>query len=852
MSDLVNRVGKKVLVHLGAFISVIIVCLALWVMYNTLQTISLSDVINNLGKLSITSVFLAFVITALSYFIVTGYDVVALRHIRRRIPYSRAALSAFLASTFGNNIGFAILTGTSIRYRIYSLVGLSGLEIAGVSTMCALTTTLGMGFIFSIAMLLQPADVAQSNIPIPPEFMRYAGGLVLTAMFGYLIFITIKPITLHTQNWSLRLPSAQTTLSQIALATGNLALVATLIYVLLPEQTDISYIQFLSVFALAIIAGSASNVPGGIGVFESVLLLGLPQISPAALLGSIILFRCVYYLTPLVVAATVLAVHEATQQREKLEGIQERTTDWLDEIGPHIMAFIVVLAGTVLLFTNAIPHFQDRSSSPAFIPLFIVEFAYLTAAGMGVSLILLAHSISQRLDEAYRLTVTALAIGIVACLLRAFDFQEAIILGLLLLLIVYTRPEFYRKTAIFDQGYPDEWISLFAVIIAVSIWIGLFSYKGIQYSYDLWWYFDYQGEYSRFLRSLLMIGLVSFAFTVVNFSHPEPDTEVVRQQRKGIILKILEKETRTRPNLVLLADKRVLFNESENAFIMYQVQKKSWIALSDPVGPEQEHSNLVWQFMGLCARYQGIPVFYQVGKSNRSKYIDLGLALIHLGDDARVPLQDIDRKSNKRQELLEIHQQVQSQGLKFEVITQNQVAKSITELQQVSDQWLDQHNSKELGFSRGHFDPQYLVYFPFAMIRKNGELIAFANIWTSADKNEISIDLMRHNDQVPKGIMDYLYIELMLWGHEQGYHWFNLGLAPLASLEGNPLEPLWSRIGKFLYRQGEHFKNFDNLRHFEEQYEPIWKPKYLALPGGVNTAKVFLDIAKLTAQGNPV
>lgn len=143
-----NQFGKKVAVQVGALISLTIVSIALWVMYRTLHAIRLEDVVNHLRSLSYSSLGLALILTFASYFTVTGYDVIALRHVRKRVAYPRAALSAFLASTVGNNIGFAILTGTSMRYRIYSQVGLSAMEIAGVSSMCALTTTLGMSVIF--------------------------------------------------------------------------------------------------------------------------------------------------------------------------------------------------------------------------------------------------------------------------------------------------------------------------------------------------------------------------------------------------------------------------------------------------------------------------------------------------------------------------------------------------------------------------------------------------------------------------------------------------------------------------------------------------------------------------------
>ncbi len=81
--------------------------------------------------------------------------------------------------------------------------------------------------------------------------------------------------------------------------------------------------------------------------------------------------------------------------------------------------------------------------------------------------------------------------------------------------------------------------------------------------------------------------------------------------------------------------------------------------------------------------------------------------------------------------------------------------------------------------------------------------------------------------------MDYLFVELMLWGRAQSYEWFNLGMAPLSGLDVGPLAPLWNRLGTLVFRHGEHFYNFQGLRQYKEKFHPQWEPKYLASPGGL-------------------
>lgn len=173
----------------------------------------------------------------------------------------------------------------------------------------------------------------------------------------------------------------------------------------------------------------------------------------------------------------------------------------------------------------------------------------------------------------------------------------------------------------------------------------------------------------------------------------------------------------------------------------------------------------------------------------------------------------------------------------------------IEPLRALSDAWLQAKNSREKGFSLGRFDPQYLLRFPICLVRRNDEIVGFANVWTSGGRHELSVDLMRHRPDAPPGVMDYLFIELMLWGARQGYGRLNLGMAPLAGLESHSLAPLWHRLGTAIYQHGEHFYNFQGLRAFKEKFDPQWQPKYLAGPGGFALPGVLVDVTALVGGG---
>ena len=97
--------------------------------------------------------------------------------------------------------------------------------------------------------------------------------------------------------------------------------------------------------------------------------------------------------------------------------------------------------------------------------------------------------------------------------------------------------------------------------------------------------------------------------------------------------------------------------------------------------------------------------------------------------------------------------------------------------------------------------------------------------------------------------MDYLFIELMLWGKQQGYNWFSLGMAPMSGLEDRMLAPLWHKVGTFVFRHGEHFYNFQGLRQYKEKFDPVWQPKYLACRGGLILPRILANVATLISGG---
>jgi phosphatidylglycerol lysyltransferase len=314
-------------------------------------------------------------------------------------------------------------------------------------------------------------------------------------------------------------------------------------------------------------------------------------------------------------------------------------------------------------------------------------------------------------------------------------------------------------------------------------------------------------------------------------------------------------------NLALLHDKRLLMHPDHDAFLMYQVSGRSWITMGDPVvahthnaGSNAQQANerayeLAWSFREMSDEHGGWTVFYQVTPEFLPLYVDLGLALMKLGEEARVRLPEFSLEGSHRAEFRTARRKAEREGVTFEVLMPPLQPDVVAELSQISADWLSAKSASEKRFSVGYFTPPYITQFPTAVVRSQGRIVAFANLWPTITREELSVDLMRYSQHAPKGVMDYLFVEVMLWGKAQGYQWFNLGMAPLSGLEQHPLAPIWHRVGNLVFDIGGHFYNFEGLRRYKEKFLPVWEPRYLAAPGGLALPRVLLDVTTLIAGG---
>jgi phosphatidylglycerol lysyltransferase len=373
----------------------------------------------------------------------------------------------------------------------------------------------------------------------------------------------------------------------------------------------------------------------------------------------------------------------------------------------------------------------------------------------------------------------------------------------------------------------------------------------VQYQDDIWWRFALRGDAPRFLRATVGIVAVTAAYAVRRLVRPAPPPPEPPTHDDLVKAKTIGQNSNdSAAALALLGDKRLLFADNNDGFIMYGVAGRSWVAFHDPIGDRETQRELAWRFREMVDKHGGWTVFYEVSRDRLDIYLDLGLTLLKLGEEARVDLEKFDLAlPGKAKKLRQTKRNVEKEGFSFDVLSGDAVQQHLETLRGISDDWLENKNTREKGFSLGSFSDNYVKNFPVAIVRRDEEIVAFANVWDNARKTELSVDMMRYNSHAPTSVMEYLFISMMLWAKEEGYHEFNLGMAPLAGFQSRTLAPLWTRAGAFVYRYGEHFYNFRGLREYKNKFDPVWVPRYVASPGGIVVPAILANVAALISGG---
>ncbi|HUF28640.1 MAG TPA: bifunctional lysylphosphatidylglycerol flippase/synthetase MprF [Gemmatimonadaceae bacterium] len=840
----------RLLRYIGPAFGIAVFIIAISVLWRELRGERLRDIVRHMDAIPPSQLLAAVALTALSFLVLTGYDLVSVRYVRTDLSYRRVALASFLNYAFSQGLGFPLLTGGSVRFRMYSGWGLSGLRITSLIAFASLSFWLGVLLVGGI-IFTQASPAIAAVLGLPPYAVRPIGIGALVVVGAYVFWTMVGRRIFRVGEWRLRRPSSRLAAQQLIVALCDWALASSVLYVLLPAEIPVSYAAFVGIFLLAFVAGIISNVPAGLGVFETVMVLLLPEpVSQSALFGALLAYRGIYYLLPLAVAATLLGGYELLR---RIEVVRASSAAWRWEplLAPNLIALSTFAAGAILLASVATPLSPPRVAAlTRLVPMTLVELAHLGAALAGIGLILLANGVQRHLAPAFRWSLGLIIAGSLLALLKGLDYEEAIALAVVLGIVLPARRHFYREARVLDEPYSPGWIAAILLALSVLVWLGTFSFKHVPYSPDLWLATGPAADSSRFLRATTGVVVVASIVALSRLIRPRAEpAPLPRSAELARAHRIIAGSSDAMANVALLGDKELLFSEQGDAFLMYAVHRRSWVALGDPVGPGERWTELAWRFRRLAERAGGWTAFYLVGRHDLPLYVDLGLTLLKVGEEARIPIEHFT--GGRARAAASLDAAARSHGATFEILNGDDVEPLLPELREVDARWRAGFGALEKSFAEGSLVASYVSSLPLAVVRVEGRIVAFACVWLGGDRGELSLDVVRTDPAaaVP-GLFEFLVVESMLYGQSEGYRWFVFATVPAEGLDHGVLAPLWSRVGSLPFRLGEHFADARSLRDFAAPFAPVWEPRYLAAPAGLALPRTLADVTALIAGGS--
>jgi phosphatidylglycerol lysyltransferase len=482
------------------------------------------------------------------------------------------------------------------------------------------------------------------------------------------------------------------------------------------------------------------------------------------------------------------------------------------------------------------------------IPMQVRTGTRLATALAGFALVLLASGIWRGKRTAWLITLVTLAISMVAHIVKGFDIEEASLSVFLILGLIIFRRHFQARS---DTPTIERGLRTLGIALAFTLLYGMIGFyyldKHFSVQFNIWQAifqtirmftaFTDPGliattRFGRyFADSIYLVGTVTIGFALlallapVLLRHPaglserEQAAEIVKQYGQTVLARFC-----------LFSDKQYFFSKG-GSLIAYAYSNRTAVVLGDPIGPPEDALLAVQAFQGFCSHNDWQLAFYQTAADTLDVYRQAGMKSIKIGEEAIVDLSNFTLKGGELKSVRTSVNKLERLKYSYLVSQPPHDALLLDKLEAISNQWLEERKSKEMKYSLGWFDRDYLnTTLILYVLDADRQVIAFANLVEEYQNRELAVDLMRQKPSLPAGTMDYLFANMLLDAQNRGYERFNLGLSGLAGVGESSNDPTIERALHFIYTRVNLAYNFRGLHNFKEKFNPNWQPRYLIYP----------------------
>jgi phosphatidylglycerol lysyltransferase len=593
---------------------------AIYVVQKEFRGLSMADIRAAVTAVPSRALWVAAGWTVLAYAVLTIYDRLGSVYAGKPVSYLRTSLASFCAYTLAHNLGVAAVSGAAVRYRFYAAWGLTPVEIAKVIAFTSLTFGLGGMALGGAVLFLEPEILPWFSQNVPHWAMRAVGVALFAVVGTYLVLSRFVP---HFQAFGhkIDLPGFRMACAQTVLAMVDVAVTAMIFYVLLPEADGLTFLRFLGIYLAAYSAGLAANVPGGLGVFDTVVLVALQPYVPAPqVIGALFLFRLYYYIVPLFLAGLLFAGFELSQRRHILERVKTEARV-ADSLEVPALAGLSGIFGIALFFIGALPSRGTRLAEWA------GEWAALAghfaASIIGSLLLVVAYGMLRRLRIARIAGIVLLVLGAAAVALKGEPWWLVVIFLVPAGLLATLRSAFYRDARLTGEPLSASTVVSLAAGVICALLLASIAWRG-PVTDDPWYLVPFSSRAPDSLR--FAVGLAGVLLLVAVFRLLRPSRLVAAPYDDAARSRLVELGAIPPGH----ADGAIFVEHENGAGFAFRKLPGVWIGLGDPAGEEAASIAALWRFRDICERNGVHHAFWAIGPGLHRAYEDSGLAVMPL------------------------------------------------------------------------------------------------------------------------------------------------------------------------------------------------------------------------------
>ena len=814
-----NWVKKwQTLIKLVLFISIAsLVIVEITRLFKTISFDKIEEILVGLSPLEIICLALfGFMAVAPMIF----YDRILNKELHQKQTLSYLLETSWTINSLNNMIGFAGLVDVGLRYSFYGDEERPEKSMQGISRVIPY-------FMSGFSMFALIGLVFTLIFPISMGIKQY-----WPALLGASLYLPIVLFVSNRKKWAyFGQLGGKTILSLVLVSVLDWACVISFFllvgYIL---GYNLPIYDMIPLFMIAITIGIMSMIPGSLGSFDLIMVSGLVGlgIDKAQALSWLLVFRLFYYILPFCLGVVLFLKNMGSRLNEKYLGIPQKVIEALSTIilvwGLRLFGFFLIVSAIVPQELGHLPLLKELSPSTG-------QFVFqLPSIVLGVLFFLLARIVKRRLKFTLALMTGLGLVSLVYLNIGSFSLISSIFLIKLLSLIWWKKDTFVRRHYIYAwEDCCKDIIYIGGTLFLTLLLLGhlnphhVFQLNHLSHVITHWLY----------LLSVSLV-LVSLYVLLLRKSNQMKENfgEVFDKQRYQDFITTI-------PNinldaaLAFLGDKYLYWYQEDGqdkVVFQFAIENNKYVVMSDPLAQPGYLEKALSQFLADAEVANVAVIFYEVNQETTLLLHEYGYGFMKFGETAQVPLEKFTIEGKHGKKFRTVVNKLENKGYQFEVLQPPFDKELLNDLKEISDSWLD--GRQEKGFSLGYFDEKYIQLAPIALVRdEENKVQAFVTFLASNGPEEASIDLMRYDlKTAPNGIMDYLFVKLLLHFKEEGVIFFDLGMAPLSNVGTEIHSFLQEKVAYLIYAFTNRFYSFSGLRQYKQKFSPVWMPRYIAYP----------------------